>query len=212
LLISKLHTFKSYLTVTVNLKKTNYKLIFLSYIPIGIILFLILKSELRTEGSFGGLFDFFKYLLFLISGIVVFVYTSIKQRRKIKKRTEIKEAKIILTSLLASALIAVSSFYFPNDIFYREPEFVAKDNLGTELKLADGKYMLKTHDYEWTNIDRGLYKNKNNIIVLEGEIKEIKWGKRARKYLIKNENLIPIYSSGIETDSINFLPIQLNKK
>jgi len=194
------------------LKKTNYKTIFKAFIPIGIILFLVLKSELRTEGSFGGLVDFFKYLFFLVFGIIVFLYTVIKQGRNIKKRNEIKEAKIILTLLFFSTFLAISAFWFPKDFFEKEPKFIANDIFGTELRLlVDGKYMLRTRDYEWTTIDRGIYKIKDSIILLDKEVKEKRWGKRAQKYMIKNKNLIPIYSSGIETDSTEFLTIKLNK-
>ncbi|SDX32971.1 hypothetical protein [Aequorivita viscosa] len=167
---------------------------------------------MRTEGSFGGLVGFFKYLFFLISGIIVFIYTSVKQGKKIKKKNEIKEAKIILTLLLISTFLAISSFWFPKDFFDKEPKFIAKDTFGTELKLMeDGKYMLRTRDYEWTTIDRGIYQMKDNIILLDEEVKEKRWGKRTKEYLIKDKNLIPIYSSGIETDSTEFLTITMNK-
>jgi hypothetical protein len=190
----------------------NYKSIFRAFIPIGIILFLVLKSELRTEGSFGGLVDFFKYLFFLILGITIFIYTIVKQGKKISKKTEVREAKIILTLLLLSTFIAISSFWFPKDFFEKEPEFIAMDTFGTELRLLkDGKYMLRTRDYEWTTIDRGIYKIKDSIILLDEEVKEKRWGKRAQKYMIKNKNLIPIYSSGIETDSTEFLTIKMKK-
>ncbi|MBG42808.1 MAG: hypothetical protein CL530_02465 [Aequorivita sp.] len=194
------------------MRKTNYKSIFRAFIPIGIILFLVLKSELRTEGSFGGLVAFFKYLFFLVFGIVVFIYTLIKQGKNIKKGIEVRESKIILTILFISTFIAISSFWFPKDFFEKEPEFIAKDTFGTELRLLkDGKYMLRTRDYEWTTIDRGIYQIKDSIILLDEEVKEKRWGKRAKKYMIKNKNLIPIYSSGIETDSTEFLTIKLNK-
>ena len=194
------------------MKKTNYKSILKAFIPIGIILFLILLSELRTEGSFGGLVDFFKYLFFLVFGIIVFIYTSVKQGKKIKNKIEIKEAKIILTLLLISTFIAISSFWFPKDFFDKESEFIANDIFGNELRLFEnGKYMLRTRDYEWTTIDRGIYKINDNVIFLGEEVKEKIWGKRAKKYLIKNKNLIPIYSNGIETDSTEFLTIKLNK-
>ena len=190
----------------------NYKSIFRAFFPIGIILFLVLKSELRTEGSFGGLVDFFKYVFFLILGITIFIYTIVKQGKKISKKTEVREAKIILTFLLLSTFIAISSFWFPKDFFEKEPEFIAMDTFGTELRLLkDGKYMLRTRDYEWTTIDRGIYKIKDSIILLDEEVKEKRWGKRTQKYMIKNKNLIPIYSSGIETDSTEFLTIKLNK-
>ena len=123
----------------------NYKSIFRAFFPIGIILFLVLKSELRTEGSFGGLVDFFKYVFFLILGITIFIYTIVKQGKKISKKTEVREAKIILTFLLLSTFIAISSFWFPKDFFEKEPEFIAMDTFGTELRLLkDGKYMLRT--------------------------------------------------------------------
>ena len=183
-----------------------------AFIPIGIILFLILNSELRTEGTFGGLVDFFKYLFFLVFGITVFIYTSIKQGKKIWKKNKIKEAKIILTLLLISIFIAISSFWFPKDFFDKESEFIANDIFGNELRLFEnGKYMLRTRDYEWTTIDRGIYKINDNVILLDEEVKEKIWGKRAKKYLIKSKNLIPIYSNGIETDSTEFLTIKLNK-
>ena len=193
------------------MRKTNYKSIFQAFIPIGIILFLVLKSELRTEGSFGGLVDFFKYLFFLIFGIIVFIYTSAKQVKNIKQKNEIREAKIILTLLLISTFLAISSFWFPKDYFDKEPQFVANDNFGTQLILADGKYMLKTYDYEWTTIDRGIFQIKDSIIILEDKVMEKRWAKRARKYLIKNKKLIPIYSNEIETDSTEFLTIKLKK-
>ena len=193
------------------MKNTNYKSIFIAFIPIGIILFLVLKSELKTEGSFGGLVGGFKYLFFLVFGILVFFYTSVKQGKKIKRKSEVKEAKIILTLLLISTFLAISSFWFPKDFYDKEPEFVANDKSGTLLTLADGKYMLKTYDYEWTTIDRGVFKIKDSIIILEEKVKEKKWAKRAQKYLINKSNLIPIYSSGIETDSTEFLKIKLNK-
>ncbi|MDA0177381.1 hypothetical protein OOZ35_07760 [Mesoflavibacter profundi] len=190
----------------------NYKSIFRAFFPIGIILFLVLKSELRTEGSFGGLVDFFKYVFFLILGITIFIYTIVKQGKKISKKTEVREAKIILTFLLLSTFIAISSFWFPKDFFEKEPEFIAMDTFGTELRLLkDGKYMLRTRDYEWTTIDRGIYKIKDSIILLDEEVKEKRWGKRTQKYMIKNKNLIPIYSSGIETDSTEFLTIKMKK-
>ncbi|MFC7445273.1 hypothetical protein [Mesoflavibacter profundi] len=190
----------------------NYKSIFRAFFPIGIILFLVLKSELRTEGSFGGLVDFFKYVFFLILGITIFIYKIVKQGKKISKKTEVREAKIILTFLLLSTFIAISSFWFPKDFFEKEPEFIAMDTFGTELRLLkDGKYMLRTRDYEWTTIDRGIYKIKDSIILLDEEVKEKRWGKRTQKYMIKNKNLIPIYSSGIETDSTEFLTIKMKK-
>ena len=190
----------------------NYKSIFRAFFPIGIILFLVLKSELRTEGSFGGLVDFFKYVFFLILGITIFIYTIVKQGKKISKKTEVREAKIILTFLLLSTFIAISSFWFPKDFFEKEPEFIAMDTFGTELRLLkDGKYMLRTRDYEWTTIDRGIYKINDSIILLDEEVKEKRWGKRTQKYMIKNKNLIPIYSSGIETDSTEFLTIKMKK-
>ena len=173
---------------------------------------MVLKSELRTEGSFGGLVDFFKYVFFLILGITIFIYTIVKQGKKISKKTEVREAKIILTFLLLSTFIAISSFWFPKDFFEKEPEFIAMDTFGTELRLLkDGKYMLRTRDYEWTTIDRGIYKIKDSIILLDEEVKEKRWGKRTQKYMIKNKNLIPIYSSGIETDSTEFLTIKMKK-
>jgi len=194
------------------LRKTNYKSIFRAFIPIGIILFLVLKSELRTEGSFGGLVTFFKYLFFLVFGIIVFIYTLIKQGKNIKRGIEVRESKIILTILFISTFIAISSFWFPKDFFEKEAKFIANDTFGTELRLLkDGKYMLRTRDYEWTTIDRGIYQIKDSIILLDAEVKEKRWGKRAKKYMIKNKNLIPIYSSGIETDSTEFLTIKLNK-
>ena len=193
------------------MKKTNYKSIFIAFIPIGIILFLVLKSELKTEGSFGGLVGGFKYLFFLVFGILVFFYTSVKQGKNIKRKSEVREAKIILTLLLISTFLAISSFWFPKDFYDKEPEFVANDKSGTLLTLADGKYMLRTYDYEWTTIDRGVFKIKNNIIILEEKVKEKKWAKRAQKYLINKSNLIPIYSSGIEKDSTEYLTIKLNK-
>ena len=194
------------------MRKTNYTLIFRAFIPIGIILFFVLKSELRTEGSFGGLVAFFKYLFFLIFGIVVFIYTSIKQGKNIKKRIEVREAKIILAILFISTFIAISSFWFPKDFFEKEPKFIAKDTFGTELRLLeDGKYMLRTRDYEWITIDRGIYELKADTIILDNEVKEKQSAKRAKKYLIDKENLIPIYSSGIETDSTWIVKIKWNK-
>ena len=193
------------------MKKTNYNTIFKAFIPIGIILFLVLKSELKTEGSFGGLVDFFKYLFFLVFGIIVFLYTIIKQRKNIKNNNEPREAKIILTLLFFSTFLAISAFWFPKDFFDKKPEFIAYDNFGTELTLVDGKYMLRTYDYEWTTIDRGSYQIKDSIIILEDKVKEKSWAKRTKKYMIRDKNLIPIYSSGIETDSTEFLKIKLNK-
>jgi len=194
------------------LKKTNYNTIFKAFIPIGIILFFVLNSELRTEGSFGGLVDFFKYLFFLIFGIIIFIYTTVKQGKKIKKSNEVREAKIILTLLLISTFIAISSFWFPKDFFEKESKFIANDIFGTEIRLLeDGKYMLRTRDYEWTTIDRGIYEIKDSVIILDEKVKEKRWGKRAKKYLMKNKYLIPIYSKGIETDSTEFLNIKLNK-
>lgn len=198
--------------VTTILRKMNYKSIFKAFIPIGIILFLILNSELRTEGSFGGLVDLFKYLFFLVFGVTVFIYTSVKQGKKIRKKNKIKEAKIILTLLLTSTFIAISSFWFPKDFFDKESEFIANDIFGNELRLfKNGKYMLRTRDYEWTTIDRGIYKVNDTVILLDQEVKAKRWGERAKKYLIKNKNLIPIYSNGIETDSTEFLTIKRNK-
>ena len=167
---------------------------------------------MRTEGSFGGLVDFFKYLFFLIFGIIIFIYTTVKQGKKIKKSNEVREAKIILTLLLISTFIAISSFWFPKDFFEKESKFIANDIFGTEIRLLeDGKYMLRTRDYEWTTIDRGIYEIKDSVIILDEKVKEKRWGKRAKKYLMKNKYLIPIYSKGIETDSTEFLNIKLNK-
>tara|TARA_R110002050_G_scaffold74772_6_gene160281 strand:- start:49731 stop:50027 length:297 start_codon:yes stop_codon:yes gene_type:complete len=98
------------------LKKTNYKTIFLAYLPIGIILVLILKSELST--GFRGFSDFLKYTFFLIGGILVFIYTMIKQGIKINKKVEVREAKIILTLLLISTFLAISSLYIPDYLLY----------------------------------------------------------------------------------------------
>ena len=98
------------------LKKTKYNTIFLAYIPIGIMLFLILKSELST--GFRGFTDFTKYTFFLIGGIIVFLYTLIKQGLKIKKKVDVKEAKIILLLLLISVILAISSFWVPKYYFY----------------------------------------------------------------------------------------------
>jgi hypothetical protein len=194
------------------LRKTNYKSIYRAFIPIGIILFFVLKSELRTEGSFGGLVGLFKYLFFLVFGIIVFIYTSVKQGKKIRKKDEIKEAKIVLTLLLISTFLAIGSFWFPKDIFDKESVFIANDNFGTKLKLFEnGKYMLRTRDYEWTTIDRGVYQIDDSIIHLDKELKEITFGKKTKKYMIKGKNLIPIYSNGIETDSTDFLTIKMNK-
>ncbi len=161
-----------------SVKKINYKSIFKAFIPIGIILFLVLRSELRTEGSFGGIVTYFKYLFFLIFGIALFVYTVVKQVKKIIKKSELKEAVIVLSLLIVSTLVAVSSFWFPKDFFDKESKFIATDNLGTELKLSiDGKYMLRTYDYEWTTIDRGNYQLTDSIIILEEKVKEKKWAK-----------------------------------
>ncbi|MBD1260965.1 hypothetical protein HZY62_10235 [Maribacter polysiphoniae] len=98
------------------MKKTKYKTIFLAYLPIGIILFLILKSELST--GFRGFSDFLKYTFFLIGGILVFIYTIIKQGIKIKKKVEVREAKIIITLLLISTFLAIGSLYIPDYLFY----------------------------------------------------------------------------------------------
>jgi len=98
------------------LKKTNYKTIFLAYIPIGILLVLILKSELST--GFRGFNDFVKYTIFLVSGIIVFIYTLIKQGIKIKKKVDVREAKIIIILLLISTFLAFGSLYIPDYLFY----------------------------------------------------------------------------------------------
>ncbi|RPD94288.1 hypothetical protein EGM88_12540 [Aureibaculum marinum] len=98
------------------MKKTNYKTIFLAYIPIGILLFLVLKSELST--GYRGYHDFVKYTIFLVSGIIVFIYTIIKQGIKIKKKVEVREAKIIITLLLISTFLAIGSLYIPDYFFY----------------------------------------------------------------------------------------------
>ncbi len=103
-------------TASYNLKKTNYKTIFLAYIPIGILLVLILKSELST--GFRGFNDFVKYTIFLVSGIIVFIYTLIKQGIKIKKKVDVREAKIIIILLLISTFLAIGSLYIPDYLFY----------------------------------------------------------------------------------------------
>jgi len=193
------------------LKKTNYQSVLLACIPIGILLFFVLKSALRTEGEFGGLVEFVKYAFFLMLGIVVFVYTITKQWKHIKHRTEVREAKIILTILFIATVIAIGSFWIPKDFFDTEAVFIAKDASGNELRLLeDRKYMLRTRDYEWTTIDRGMYQLNDSMILLDEDIKERKWAKRARKYLIQNKSLIPVYTNGIETDSTGFLTIRLN--
>ncbi|MCH2193134.1 hypothetical protein [Kordia sp.] len=193
------------------MKKTNYQSVLLSCIPMGILLFFVLKSEFRTEGEFGGLVEFVKYAFFLMSGIVVFVYTFTKQWKHIKHKTEVSEAKIILSVLFIATFIAIVSFWIPKDFFDTEAVFIAKDASGNELQLLGaGKYMLRTRDYEWTTIDRGMYQLNDSMIFLDKDIKERKWGKRARKYLIQNKSLIPLYTNGIETDSTGFLSIRLN--
>ena len=190
------------------MKKTNYKLIFKAILPIAIILFFILLSELRTEGSFGGLVRAFKIMMFFILGIGVFLYTLIKNFRKIKKGNEVKESKIILTVLTIATFIGVSAFWFPYDFFDKEPEFIASNIYGNKLTLANGKYMLKIREIEWTSINRGHYKISSDTIVLD--IKDDRYlAKRATKYLIRNNELIPVYSNGIETDSTGFLKIEL---
>lgn len=192
--------------------RINYKSIFKAYIPIGIILFLILKSELRTEGTFGGIMEYFKYIFFLLFGTIVFIYTIVRQGQNLRIKTKIKEAKIILILLFISTFVAIGSFWFPKDFFDKESNFIAKGHFGTELKLfVDGKYMLRTRDYEWTTIDRGKYQLINDTILLDDKVKEQKWSKRTGKYLIKNEHIIPIYSDGIEKDSIDFMLVKLDK-
>ncbi|MBU3027587.1 hypothetical protein B4Q04_17345 [Zobellia sp. OII3] len=99
------------------MKKTSYRTILLAYIPIGVLLFLILKSELST--GFRGFHDFTKYTLFLVSGIIVFIYTIIKQGIKIKKKLEVREAKIIISLLLISTFLAIASLYIPDYLVYR---------------------------------------------------------------------------------------------
>ncbi|PYE78789.1 hypothetical protein DFQ11_1186 [Winogradskyella epiphytica] len=188
------------------MKKTNYNLILKAIFPIGVLLFFILLSELRTEGNFGGLIGGFKVLFFLIAGAGIFLFTLIKNIGRIRKGKNIKESKIVLTVLVISTLIGVSSFWFPYDFFDKEPEFIATDVIGNKLTLADGSYMLKTREIEWTTIRRGKYQINSDTIKLDID-KERYLAKRAIKYLIQDENLIPIYSDGIETDSTGFLKI-----
>jgi len=188
------------------LKKTNYSLILKAIFPIGILLFFILLSELRTEGDFGGLIGGFKMLFFLFVGVGIFLFMSIKNINRIKKRKNLKESKIILSVLLISTLIGVSSFWFPYDFFDDEPEFIALDEIGNRLTLANGEYMLKTREIEWTTIRRGKYRINSDTIYLD-ITKERYLAKRAKRYLIQEENLVPIYSDRIETDTFGFLKV-----
>ena len=192
--------------VAIILKKTNYSLILKAIFPIGILLFFILLSELRTEGDFGGLIGGFKMLFFLFVGVGIFLFTSIKNINRIRKRRNIKESKIILSVLVISTLIGVSSFWFPYDFFDNEPEFIALDEIGNRLTLANGEYMLKTREIEWTTIRRGKYQINSDTIFLDIN-KERYLAKRAKKYLIQEENLVPIYSDRIEKDTFEFLKI-----
>jgi hypothetical protein len=192
--------------VAINLKKTNYSLIFKAIIPIGILLFFILLSELRTEGDFGGLIGGIKMLFFLFVGTGIFLFTLIKNIIRIRKGRNIRESKIILTVLLISTLIGVSSFWFPYDFFDKEPQFIALDEMGNKLTLNEGKFMLKTREIEWTTIRRGEYRIESDTIYLNIN-KERYLAKRAKKYFIEKKNLIPVYSDGIETDSTGFLKI-----
>jgi hypothetical protein len=169
-------------------------------------LFFILLSELRTEGDFGGLIGGFKVLFFLFVGAGIFLFTLIKNISRIRKGKNLNESKIILTVLAISTVIGVSSFWFPYDFFDKEPEFIATDEIGNKLTLFKGNYMLKTREIEWTTIRRGKYRINSDTIKLDID-KERYSAKRAIKYLIQNENLIPIYSEGIETDSTGFLKI-----
>ena len=59
-----------------------------------------------------------KYTFFLIGGILVFIYTIIKQGKKIKKKVEVREAKIIITLLVISTFLAIGSLYIPDYLFY----------------------------------------------------------------------------------------------
>ncbi|GGD30637.1 hypothetical protein [Flavobacterium orientale] len=188
------------------MRKINYSLLVKAIFPIGILLFFILKSELRTEGDFGGLVGGIKMLCFLFFGVVLFLVTSIKSIRRIKEGKNRKESKVILFSLVIATLIGVSSFWFPYNFFDKEPEFIALDKIGNKLTLADGKYMLKSKEIEWTTITRGKYRINTDTIFLAID-NERYYCKRALKYFIQDENLIPIYLNRIETDSTEFLKI-----
>lgn len=189
-----------------DLNKTNYNLIFKAIIPIGILLFFILLSELKTEGDFGGLFGGFRTFFFFLVGIGIFLFTFFKNTYRIKKEQNVKESKIILILLVIATIISISSFFFPYDFFDRDPEFVASDIIGNELKLYNGDFVLKTREIEWTTIRRGKYKVDSDTIKLDID-KERYLSKRAMKYFIQGEYLIPIYKDKIEKDSIGFLKI-----
>ncbi|WP_196887898.1 hypothetical protein [Aureivirga sp. CE67] len=189
----------------------NLKIIFKAIFPIVVLLFFILLSELKTEGDFGGLIHGFKIIFFFFTGVGLFLFTSIKNISRILKGKLVQESKIILSVLLISTIIGVSSFWFPYDLFDKEPEFVAMDTYRNKLTLTDGKYMLKTKEIEWTTINRGDFRKNSDTIFLDMELGS-RFDRQTNKYLIRDKNLIPIYSNEIETDSFWFLRIIKNEK
>lgn len=187
------------------MNRINYGRVFKEILPIAIILFIILVSELQTEGAFGGLVTVFKYTFFFIAGLGVIFFTLKKQLRNIRKNQHINEAKLILITLFISSIIAITSFYFPHDYYHRKPELFTKNNKGTKLTLGMEKFVLKTIDYEGYTIDRGFYEIKSDTIILDKVKNEKSSSQRTNKYLIQNNKVIPIYSDGIEKDSLWFL-------